>query len=118
MPEQTFVYETSVEFPSGFLASNLLEEIQNPSDLGDKIVTACDRVDTGQNDFGSGLVPAVFVTFRDELSAADRLLLDGDTVPATAGTLIAKHDPTARHGEVMEQIQRRNSELQRQIDQL
>ncbi len=32
--------------------------------------------------------------------------------------LIASNDPTARHGEVMEQIQRRNTELQRQIDQL
>ena len=35
-----------------------------------------------------------------------------------AAWLIAKYDPTARHGQVMEQIQRRNSELQRQIDQL
>ena len=35
-----------------------------------------------------------------------------------AAMLIAKYDPTARHGEVMEQIERRNTELQRQIDQL
>jgi hypothetical protein len=35
-----------------------------------------------------------------------------------AAWLIASNDPTARHGEVMEQIQRRNVELQRRIDEL
>ena len=47
------------------------------------------------------------------------LVLYASAIAAVAAAwVIASFDPTARHGEVIEQIERRNTELQRQIDQL
>jgi len=48
-----------------------------------------------------------------------RVLLYGSALAAIgAAWLISNNDPTAGHGQLMEQIRHRNVELQRQIDKL
>lgn len=48
-----------------------------------------------------------------------RVLLYGSTLAAIGATwLIVSNDPTAGHGQLMEQIRHRNVELQRQIDEM
>jgi len=48
-----------------------------------------------------------------------RVLLYGSALAAIgAAWLISSNDPTAGHGQLMQQIRDRNVELQRQIDEL
>lgn len=89
MPETSYPFETSVEFTTGIYPPKLAAEIE-----ASIITRALDRVDTGLHDFGGGDVAAVFVVFKDELTAADETELYGDTVPASGDSIVGGHDPT------------------------
>lgn len=79
MPEQSYDYSLSADFPGGAIdCANLVDEIAASS-----IVTALNRIDsTGDS---------VSIVFASALSAGDKTTLDGDTT-GPAGGLIAAHD--------------------------
>jgi len=78
MPQTTYQYTISTDFPGGVVDTNVFaREIEDSS-----IATALVRIDT----FGDN----IDIVFVDALSAGDKTTLDGDTT-GPAGGLIALH---------------------------
>jgi hypothetical protein len=81
MPETTYTYSISADFPGGAInPTKLSAEI-----AASAIITALERVDTSGN--------SASIVFKAALSAGDKTLLDNDQT-SPAGGLIAAHDNT------------------------
>lgn len=89
MPTPTQYSYTNLDFPNGKMNSDRLQlEIYASS-----ISTALDRIDTNGGTYSLGVLSGTFtvdIWFKDVLSAADKITLDGDATEI--GGLIAAHN--------------------------
>lgn len=89
MPETTYTYSVSTDFPNAKVdAGRLDEQIRKSS-----ITTELDGVNVQ--------LDVCDVVFVDALSAPEKITLDGNTSPPSAGSLIGDHDGEPLSSEVM-----------------